>query len=57
MDSIPRNSLIELPVHDIPDGSVRVDRFDIDCERSWPDEDGVNILGTPLGSSLFVSSY
>ncbi len=57
MDSYPRNSLTELPVHDIPDGSERVDPFDQDTERIWPDEDGVNILWTPMGSNLFISSY
>jgi hypothetical protein len=24
---------------------------------SWPDNDGVNILGTPLGSHTFVKEY
>jgi hypothetical protein len=49
--------LFELPVHDIPDGSERADSFHSESERIWPDEDGVNILETPLGSHMFVSSY
>jgi hypothetical protein len=58
MDSTPRNSLTDLPVHDdMSDGSDRVKPFDMDNERIWPNEDGVNIVGTPLGSSLCVSSY
>jgi len=44
-------------MHGIPDGSERVDLFDLDSERIWPEKDGVIIMGTPLGSSLFVSSY
>ncbi len=44
-------------MYDIPDGSERVDPFDPDNERTWPDEDGANIMGTPLGSNMFVSSY
>jgi hypothetical protein len=58
LDSTPRNSLTELPANDIQDGSERVDPFDHDNERIWPGEDGANILGTSLGSSLFfISSY
>jgi len=48
---------LELPVHDIPDESERVDSFDPDNERMWPDENGVNILGTPLGTPAFVFTY
>ena len=57
MDDTPRNALSELPVHDILDGSERVDPFDPDNERVWEDENGVNMLGTPLGTPAFVSSY
>ncbi len=57
LNSSPRNSLTELPVHDIPDEVEMVDPFDLDRERIWPDEDGVNIMGIPFGSNLFVSSY
>ena len=34
-----------------------MDPFDPDNERFWPDENGVNILGTPLGTTAFVSAY
>ena len=57
MDLTPRNAQSELPVHDIPDGSERVDPFDHGNERVWVDENGVNILGTPLRTPAFVSSY
>ena len=57
LDDTPRNTQSELPVYDIPDGSERVDPFDPDNERVWEDESGVNILGTPLGTPAFVSSY
>jgi hypothetical protein len=57
LDDTPRNAQSELPVHDIPGGSKRVDPFDPDNERVWEDENGVNILGTPLGTPAFVSSY
>jgi hypothetical protein len=57
LDLTPRNTQSELPVHDIPDGSERVDPFDPGSERMWPDENGVNILGTPLRTPTFVSSY
>jgi hypothetical protein len=57
MDLTPRNAHSELPEHDIPDGNERVDPFDRNSERVWVDENGVNILGTPLGTPAFVSSY
>jgi len=53
----PRNTLTELPVHDIPYGSELVDPFDHESDRIWNEESGVNILGTPPGSSSFVSGY
>ena len=57
MQCTPRNAQSELPVHDIPDGNERVDPFDHGSERFWPEENGVNILGTPLGTLAFVSFY
>ena len=57
MQCTPRNAQSALPVHDIPDGNERVDPFDPDSERFWAEENGVNILGTPLGTPAFVSSY
>jgi hypothetical protein len=53
----PRNSLTELPVHGIPDGSELVDPFDPESDRIWVEEAGVNILGAPLGSNSFVAGY
>ncbi len=57
LDDTPRNAQSELPVHDIPDGSERVDPSNPDIERVWEKENGVNILGTPLGNPASVSSY
>ncbi len=57
LDLAPRNTRTELHVHDIPDGSERVHPFDPDSKRFWQDENGVNILGTPLGTPAFVASY
>ena len=34
-----------------------MDPLDRDSKRMWPDENGVNILSTPLGTPAFVSSY
>jgi hypothetical protein len=53
----PRNGLTELPVHDIPDGSELTDPFDKDNDEFWTEVNGVNILGTPLGSNTFVEEY
>ncbi len=53
----PRNTQSAHLVNDIPDGSERVDPIDLDSERFWAEENGVNIRGTPLGSPAFVSSY
>ncbi len=33
------------------------DPFDTERDRIWTKVNGVNILGTPLGSSSFVSEY
>jgi hypothetical protein len=52
-----RNVLTELPVHDTRDGSELTDPFDKDSDRFWTEVNGVNILGTPLGSSPFVAEY
>ena len=53
----PRKTLTELPVHDIPDGSELIDPFDPESDRILTEDNMVNILGTPLGSSSFVSDY
>jgi len=53
----PRNVLTELPVHDIPDRSELTDPVGKENVRFWTEVNGVNILGTPLGSSPFVAEY
>jgi hypothetical protein len=57
LDSTPRNPSLPLQIHCIPDGSTLLDDSDPDSYRQWPDDDGINILGTPLGSPAFVESY
>jgi hypothetical protein len=57
LESTPRKALTELPVHDIPYGSDRADPFNLNIERMWMEDDGVNILGNPLRSKQLVSSY
>ena len=63
----------ELSIHDIPDGSETtvVEIYDSDDQdqdqdqdlsntaplRVWPDNNGVNILGTPSGSTAFMHAY
>jgi hypothetical protein len=49
--------MTKLPVHDILDGSELVPPFDSDNKQILRDENGVNILGTPLGFDSFVASY
>jgi len=34
-----------------------VDPFDPESDRIWVEENGVNILGTPMGSNSFVDDY
>ena len=53
----PRNPLAALPIHDIPNGNFLTDPTDVLITRQWIDEDGINVLGTPLGSSDFIESY
>ncbi len=57
MHDTPRNLNTSLPIHDIPDGSFKLSQEDPDSARLWPEDDGVNILGTPLGSPAFIESY
>jgi hypothetical protein len=33
------------------------DDSDPDSFCQWPNDDGINILGTPLGSPAFIESY
>jgi hypothetical protein len=54
---IPRNPLASLLIHDIHDGSFLTDPSNVIGTRQWIDEDGINILGTPMGSPDFIESY
>ena len=48
-----------LCVYDIPDGSLPSPepQSSAFAPRIWSNDDGINILGTPLGSKEFVQSY
>ncbi len=61
LDANPRNGDINtLFLHDIPDGrlpeSNELDEYFYAPHYGpqWPESDGFNILGTPLGSPAFV---
>ena len=57
MDITPRDPSAALPINAIPDGSVLTDAFDPGSVRLWPEDEGINVLGTPLGSPDFIESY
>ena len=57
MKSTPRYPTATLPIHDISDGSSFADPFDPDIARQCPEADGINVLGTPMGSPDFIESY
>jgi hypothetical protein len=57
LESTPREPSLTLQVHCIPDGSTLRDDSDPESYRLWPDDDGISILGTPLGSPAFIESY
>ena len=57
LEETPRNPLAALPIHDIPDGSFFTDPSDMLSNMQWNDDDGINVLGTPLGSPDFIESY
>ena len=57
LESTPRNPIALLPIHDIPEGSLSSDPSDPDGARHWPDDNGINVLGTPLGTQEFIESY
>ena len=57
LESTPCDPSLSLQVHSIPDGSFAVDESYPDSYRHWPDEDGITILGTPLGSPAFIESF
>jgi hypothetical protein len=52
LEDNPRSSdPTALCLHDIPDGRLHP------SDDAWPKNDGVNIIGTPLGSPTFVEEY
>jgi hypothetical protein len=53
----PSNPSTSLPIHDIPDGNTNFDPADPNYLRLLPEDDGINILGSALGSSAFIESY
>ena len=57
MEAIPRNPEAPLPIHDIPDGSYLENDLDLDNIRIRPTNDGINVMGTPLGSPEFIEAY
>jgi len=57
LESTPRDPSAALPIHDIPDGGFFMDPSDPDSARLWPEDDGINVLGTPMGSPDFTESY
>ena len=64
LDANPRREDVNtLSLHDIPDGRLPTpNEFDDAFYEphqgpSWPEADGINILGTPLGSPAFVTQY
>ena len=56
LDATPRNPSLTLQIHCIPDGSTLTDDSDPGSYRQWPDNNGINILGTSLGSTAFIES-
>ncbi len=57
MNLTPRDPSRHLQIHCIPDGSSLTDDSDPDSYRQWHVDDGINILGTLLGSPDFIESY
>jgi hypothetical protein len=57
LESTPRDPSLPLQIQCIPDGNTLSDDSDPDIYRQWPDDNGINILGTPLGSPVFIEAY
>jgi hypothetical protein len=57
LESTTRDPSLTLQVHSILDVGYLTDESDPDSYRQWPDEDGIAILGTPLGSPAFIESF
>jgi hypothetical protein len=56
-ESTPRDSIAALPIHDIPDVSYLTNPSDPESARLWPQANGIDILGTPLGTPDFIEAY
>jgi hypothetical protein len=57
LDSTPRDPSLPLQIHYFPDDITLADDSDPDNYRQWPDDNGINNTGTPLGSPAFIESY
>ena len=58
MEIFPRDPSASLPIHDISDSGYLTVPMDPDNKRLyWPDEGGINVLGTTLGTPDFIDSY
>jgi hypothetical protein len=57
LETTPRDPPASLHFHDIPDGSFLSDPLDPDSKRFLPDDDGIDVLDTPLGIPDFIDSY
>jgi len=64
LDANPRSEATNtVSLHDIKDGRLsEPDALDETFNAphqgpQWPESDGINILGTPLGSSAFVKQF
>jgi hypothetical protein len=55
LESIPRDPSFALQIRYIPDGSTLTDESDPDNYRQWPDDDVINILGTPSAPRRLLS--
>ncbi len=57
LEETPRNLDAPLIIHDIPDGNFLEDENDPVSIRIWHEDDGINVLGTPMGPPTFIESY
>ena len=46
--------MADLPIHDILYGGFHTDPSDGLNTWQWSDEDGINVMGTPLGLMDFI---
>ena len=57
IDATPRNPEAPLPIHDIPDGSYLENDLEPNSRCIWLTDDGIILMGTPLGFPEFIESY